>query len=260
MRLFKKQPRRRGPGKSPEAKAKEQKAKVDEFLDRTYLKYLREHPNFAEQVSMSRFDLGGSEEGGYPEPPDFIEKVKEVKSAMDLIKGEFGGKEETGGFMGLLKDILQSDKDGELAKAMAGAISSISQGFKAQVPQPKPQRIEEKPAPKLEQPKQPTQEQKQNEVVAYIEQLIAKSPKEAALEIYEAKNSPEDLRSLAYFYAINNPFDELVVMMTDVVPAFLAETIDKIDKKWLAALYDELNILKNKENEGKTGADEGKEV
>jgi len=257
MKFFKKKIHKRGVGKSPETKSKEQQAKVDEFLSKTYLKYLREHPTFAEQIAREKFGLTEPEgyegyEGGGAESPDFLEKVREVKNAMDLIKGEFGGEEKTSGVVGFFKDFIQSDKEGNIAKSIAGVISKVTQGLENQ-----PSQLE--PAPK--QIEQPTQ---QETLYSLAERLLSREPKEAAAEIYQFRNQKTEIRGILFKAMTENEFDYLVSMLPVVsaIPeyAFLQPLTAKLDEKWLAATYDEVNALKKQENAGKSSLNEGKPV
>jgi len=242
---FRKSTRRRGTGKSPEQKAREQKAKVDEFLDRSYLRYLREHPNFTEQIVMSRFDLSVGEEGTYTGggSDDFLTRVKEVKAAADLIKGEFGEQKESG-FLGLIKDLIKSDESGDIAKAIANVIGSLSQGIKPPVKQLTTREEVKKELPSPE-------EQEKINLQNDIEYLLSLTPKEAATIIYREKDNPQSFAPLVYEYVTNNKFDDLMTKIEGLIPPMFAATMAKTDKKWLAACFDEINNLKKQENKGK---------
>lgn len=256
-----KKTRRKGVSKSPEAREKEQKAKVSLYLNKTWLKYLKEHPAFAQQIAREQF---GFQEMEYPEgaPDNFLEKVKEVKSAMDLIKDTFSeGEDKGGGLIGILKEVVAKDEEGALAKSLAGFIARLTQGGVPQlregevVAEPKPRQLK-----KLEDKSSVDEQQKG--LTALIERLLSMEPADVAQELYQNRGQPGNVLSIAYQTIVENDFDSLVGMLSTVtsIPEyeFLQPIVDKLDQKWLALVFDEVNTLNTSETKAKPGKTKGK--
>jgi len=248
----------RGKGRSPEQKAKEETARTDAFLARTWRKYLESHPTFARQIAMDKYGMSSSAEyegGDSREPSSLSDKVKETKSFMSLVQSEFGGGSKESGLVGILKDFVKSDTEGNLARSLAGVITRITQ----QGEQLQPPRIEFSQPPRLEPPRigqsnvisKPTLEHQQELILNLVNRLKPMEPQLVAHEIYQEKDKPGTILSKIYQGITENEFEGLVALVPLVVATpeyqFLAPSWASIDQKWLAAVYDEVVTLKNTE-------------
>jgi hypothetical protein len=246
----------RGPSKSAQQKLKEAEAATDLKLHGYFDTYLRDHPTVAQEIAMKKFglDFGGGEREEYPfsNQPDVMEMISQYKAMKEAFADEFGG-DKAGGLTGLLKDFLHSDKDGALAQALAGLLTGMAQGIQNRPqlpPGPKPQ-----PEP---QPETTEEEIKQTSVVQYIQHLTSMKPEDAAQEIASNREVPEDLRSIVFNYATSVPFNDLMAQLQEVCPPYLVSVLNRIPKTWLAAVYDELNNIKQAEEGGKSKEKRGK--
>lgn len=252
----------RGKSKSPEVKAREAQSKIDEFLARSYLKFLQSHPQYTEVMArqkMEAFDqmVPGMETIGTDrdtEGTDFVEKIKEVKSAMELMRTEFGASNDRSGLTGLLKDILASDREGALAGSIANLVSALSGGVRRQqhyeeLPFPEPE-----PEKQIQQPKQePTeQETAQTALYEFVEGALRMNPSEVADYIWSNQDS-DNLGGVAFQYWMESgkDIDVIVETLPTLIPPeyeFLRPLLPKIDRKWLALIADRLNVLETQAN------------
>lgn len=118
-RIFK-QRRMRGKSKSPEAKFKEKKARVDAFLLDSWLKQLRNDPSLAQRIAEQKYGveaiLGEPGDGEYEGQPDLLEVLRQAREAKELLRDEMGeGKGST------LRDIA------EILKALPQFLQSLGQ-------------------------------------------------------------------------------------------------------------------------------------
>jgi hypothetical protein len=177
-----------------------------------------------------------------------MQRIEEFKEMRDAFVGEFG---QSHGLMGLFDKIIESDHEGAIAQSLGKLFGGIAQGI-----QSPPSIQPPKPEPKLPPgpPQKTEEEQKQESVSRYLNKLLKMSPEEAAMEIYSNRgDDPRDFRALAVEYAVDMPFDELMSLLNEHCPPFLMPILNKADKKWLAALKDELTILKSAETEVNEG-------
>ncbi len=226
-------------------------------LHKYWADYLDSHPAYAAEIAKQRFGVKFEETPEYPAgaegSPDIMDRIQEYREIRDAFQEEFGGK--SGGFTGLIKDFLHSDKEGELARAFAGLIGAMTQGIqKSQLPPAETvRRIE------TTRTEESTEEEKQQlSISQYLQRVIAMKPEEAALELTSNLENPEDFRSILFGYAVSMPFNELMDMLAQSCPPFLTPILNRVDKKWLAALYDELNLIKNKKEQVEPQVDETK--
>jgi len=243
MRWFKRK-KQRGASKSPLTKAKEQQAKLDTHLMKIYLDDLRANPTFAREIAREKYGLSTGSEGDYTgEPqPDILDTIRKANEARDLIRGE-DNTSKGNTLMAVAKIMEQLPKAAEL-------LSKLQQ---AQQPQPT-QRIVREEQPQITRPEPEQIEEpktKEEKLTFFAEQLMAMTPTEAAVSIYQFKDEADDIRSMIYSYVTENDFDSIV----DSIPLitshpgneFLVPLAGKLDKKWMALVYDELNTLRKKE-------------
>lgn len=249
--------RKRGQYRSAAQRAKEEQSNIDFMMLQAWKEDLREHPEYLRQVTRQKFGMTdmGEGESRYQEP-DFIDKMHEVadaKSGFDSIFG--GGSKPGGGFMGMLSDIIKQDKDGDIGKAVAGLITLVTgkvaqPGQQSQITRVEPEQIAQPQPEQLAEPQPKTKEEK---MVAFITQLMDMSPEEAALNIYQHKDNPKDIRYMIYTYATENDFDSIVESIPEITTnpgnEFLVPLAGKLDRKWMALVYDELNTLRRKDEE-----------
>jgi hypothetical protein len=119
--------RYRGKSKSPEAKLREQRAKVDSLVMAEWLKMLKRDPDLLARIAEQRH---GSEaivaygDGDYSGEPDLLSVLRQAREAKDLIRDELGeGKGST------IRDIA------EVLKALPGVLQSLGQFNPAQLRQ-----------------------------------------------------------------------------------------------------------------------------
>lgn len=245
--LFRKKKTRRGAGKSPEAKAREEQAKTEAHLARMWRRYLEGHPNFAMELAKAKYGITTGEEMGGMEEPDFLEQIELVKKAKTSMDSIFGSGQNKGqGWLSQLPDIMR-------------AMPELVEGLKKMAPMMAPDRqIEEGSPPRVKQalkePEKATQlDAQQQSIVDYAELLMALAPKEAALDIYENKLEDEaDIRNRVWLAVTQNDYDSLVAMLK-LIPSmpkyqFLLPTLAKLDQTWFATVYDDIHILKQQED------------
>lgn len=229
---------KRGAAKSASTKVKEEQAKMDAFLVKTYLDDLKAHPEYARQVAREKFGMSEHYEGGEGiESPDLLEVLKTANEAKKLLKGELGTEEGS-----WLKTIGTS-----FAEAFAPVVSQMIAGKLApgENLELATRETPQLPEPKKRQPRDKVKEQ-QAAIKQYVESLFTKEPEEIALELYQNKDKEGDLRSILWQYT-QNDFDTLLELLDKVstIPnyEFLKPIIDKLDKKKLALVYDEVQLL-----------------
>lgn len=239
MKWFKRR-KYRGVSKSPLAKAKEQQAKLDTHLMKVYLDDLKANPTFAREIAREKYGLSsplmGEEE--YSDRSDGFENYRKIRKE---IKEEAESEKPSSS---TLETLANSEAGVALVKMLGGILKQqqqtqqISRQEQPQITQPEPE--------KLAQPKSP-----QEELVASVEQLMSMTPQEAAVNIYHFKDDSKDYRSMVYSYATENDFDSIVeaIPMITTHPGneFLVPLAGKLDRKWMALVYDELNTLRKKE-------------
>lgn len=230
-----------------EAKTKvgEQKFKIDEMLYRAWYQDLQDHPEYRRELARQKFGLGdtGEELGGYTEP-SFVEQLKGVREAKESLDDIFGGQEQKGsGVMGLLSDVVKQDRDGQLSGALAGLIGIITEKMKQGQPLPSPQ-----PQLAQPQPEQPTQEE---QITTAVRELLALSPEQAALQIYNGRETEGSIACLAWNSLIGVSVDDVLNLLPALndlpqyqyLMPFAHELMTKPRKQWLALLVDECNRL-----------------
>lgn len=236
---------KRGAAKSATTKVKEEQARMDAFLVKTYLDDLKTHPEYARQVAREKFGMTERYEGGESiESPDLLEVLKTANEAKKLLKGELGTEE--GSWM---KTIGQS-----FAEAFAPVVSQMIAGKLAP---PENLELPSGEAPQLAEArkKKPKVEEQQEAIKLFVESLFAKEPEQIAMELYENKDKEGDMRSFLWQYA-QSDFDSLLEMLNKVPTVanyeFLKPVIDGLDKKKLALVYDEVQTLIRLEEEANT--------
>lgn len=243
--MFGKKPKKRGPYRSAEVRAKETQARMNEHLARVYLEDLKAHPEYARQVAREKFGMPemrfGEDSGGGV--PDLITQVREMREIRQEMAEEFGSGEESLGKT-LVKGLLP------LLPQLAASLK----GQPIQIEQPEQ-------APQIEARKPSSVEEQQAALLSYIERMLAAEPEEVAAEIYQFRDQPQDIRGIMWRYACEYEFEDLLEMI-DAVPKqenyrFLAPLLAGLSKperkKWLALVYDSLNKLKTAETPSETG-------
>lgn len=240
MRWFKR--RRRGVSKSPLTKAKEQQAKLDTHLMKIYLDDLRANPTYAREIAREKYGLSEPVGDYMGEPsPDILDTIRKANEARDLIRGE--DNTSKGNTLLAVAEIMKQLPE---AAKLLSALQQAPPEQTVRIERHEPEQIAE-PQPKSEPPS------KEEKIISFAEQLMAMSPQEAAMSIYQHKGNPEDIRSMIYSYVTESDFDSLLdsIPMITTHPGneFLVPLAGKLDKKWMALVYDELNTLRKKEEQ-----------
>ena len=211
------------------------KQRAEELLEKAWLKDLTEHPEFAREIARQKYGVfGGESEGQYvgEPPPDLLDVLKQAKEAKELLRDEVAGEKQ--GWISIIPDVM---------KALPDAIRGLKE-LQGAIPLP------EKPPPKrIEQP--PTREQ---QLISFAEQFTSLKPEEAALELYQNKDTEDDVRAILWQTALNSTADDLFAMlpMLESMPdyqflrPFAQKLTTKRGKQWVALVLDECNRL----NEG----------
>lgn len=250
--------------RSPIQKAKEQQGKLDAHLAAVYLDDLKAHPEYARMVAREKFGMpeipSHTDDGNFEVPTDLMDVLRQAKEAKNLLRDELG--EEKGG---LFRDLLRA------LPAIPATLQSL-QGVMPQMQQMQPmsQLQMEAPTPRLQQPQpqqptqpQPTQpqqpqpdgkpsvEEQQQGLINFANRLLSMEPATVAKEIYDHRDEEGNVMAIAWQNLDGQDFDSIVEMlpMISAIPGydFLQPVLDKIDKKWLALVFDELMTLKDQE-------------
>jgi len=118
----------RGKAKSPEAKFKEKKARVDAYVMDTWLKMLRQDPELVKRIAEQRHGAEvamayGRQDGEYnSESPDLLEVLRQAREAKELLKDELGESKGSA-----IKDIA------EIVKCLPSVLQTLGQINPAQI-------------------------------------------------------------------------------------------------------------------------------
>lgn len=240
--------RKRGAYRSSKQKAQEEQSNIDFMMLQAWKEDLREHPQYLRQITRQKFGMTdmGEGEANYEEP-DFISKIHEVKdakSSLDSVFGSSGGV--TGGLMGMLNNIIAQDKDGDVAKAVAGLINLISgkvgqpqvvREEHIEIQQPEPQQIAEPPT-------------ERERMITFAEEFLALQPEQAASHLYQRRETEGSIEQFLWNSIIGLSVDNVLEMVpilensaySYLVP--LAQSLSKPSRKqWLGLVLDECSRL-----------------
>lgn len=246
--------KRRGPAKNPAVRAKDQEAKLNEFLARMYLKDLREHPSYARQIARERFSRPESIEG-YPspgndhmveaEPPDILEVLRQAKEAKSLIRDEL--KEGKSGVWSGVAELMRSFPEFVTGlKGLGVQIGPPQASTRWQIEQPPP--APPAPAVQEEVPQAPTREES---ILMFADKILGMEPGEVALELFENRDTDGDIRAVLYRLLTSMDYDTLVSLLpaveSDPNYLFLAPVVAKMDLGWLALVKDEIDRLSSEQ-------------
>jgi len=236
--------RKRGQYRSAKQRASEEQSTIDLMMLQAWKDDLRLHPEYLRQITRQKFGMSDVGEGevGY-EQPDFLSKIHEVKDAKSSLDSIFGGSSTgiTGGLMGMLNSIIQQDKDGDIAKAVAGLINLVSGKVgqpveHIQITRPEPQQIAE-----------PTEKER---ITKFAEQFLALQPEQAALHLYQRREAEGTIEQFLWNSIIGLSVDDVLAMVpalqnssySYLVP--LAQSLSKPSRRqWLGLVIDECNRL-----------------
>lgn len=247
MKWFKR--KRQRVSKSPQAKAKEQEAKLNTHLMKVYLDDLKSHPEYAREIAREKFGLSPEPVG--EEYTGDLASLAEQLEEHNRVENQLSRRGNKGS-SGTLDKLINSEMGKTIGEGIIKMVipqmqkmqeQQIAQPEQPQIAQPEPEQLAE-PEP------EPTKEEK---MVSFITQLMVMSPTEAAMSIYQFKDNPKDIRSMIYSYVTETDFDSLVdsIPMIASHPGneFLEPLAGRLDKKWMALVYDELNTLRKKDEE-----------
>lgn len=251
----------RGHYKTAKVKAEEQQAKTSEYLAKLYLKFLKEHPEYATQIAKERFALPESDsqdESDVRESPDLLSVLRQAKEAKELIRDEIGQPQRESTLAGIAAILREVPK----------LIGILPQGGA---------QVETRKAPQLSQPLQPPLEQleaksPQQTLIDFAQRFLSLEPAQAAAELYQHCTENGDIRSTLWRTITENGeigVDDLVNMLPMLenypqygfLKPFTEQLTTSEGKLWLALLIDEtkkLNQPEMSESVSKTGENEAK--
>lgn len=250
--------RQRGHYRSAKQKAQEEQSSIDFMMLQAWKEDLRQHPQYLRELTRQKFGMSdmGEGEASYEEP-DFLSKVHEVADAKTSLEGIFGSSGGVaGGFMGMLNSIIQQDKDGEVAKAVAGFINLITGkvGQPGQPPQITRVEREQIAQPQPEQLAEPPTEKER--MTGLAEGLLALQPEQVALYLYKRRETEGTVELFLWNSIIGLSVDDVLAMVpaledssySYLVP--LAQSLSKPSRRqWLGLVLDECNRLGSGEKE-----------
>jgi hypothetical protein len=245
--------KRRGKYKSktPESKAKEAQAKTDLYLSTIYLQYLREHPEFAQEIAKQKFGVSfPTEEYEGEGPPDLLEEVKRVQRLKQLLK-EDTSESKGGGILGNIANIVQALPSTLQAVAQLQG-RGMSQAQTMQIPQPQQTLL-----PEQQVKSEPQLTADQQALYDFVSELLDKPAEEVAVELHEGRQEKGTLRALLYEALAQGTVDEVMSLepVLNSMPnyTFLSPLVRRLKtpqgRQWLALLIDQVKKLHSLENQ-----------
>jgi len=250
--------RKRGTYRSAKQKAQEEQSTIDLLMLQSWKDDLRQHPEYLRQVARQKFGMSDMGEGETYEEPDFLSKVHEVADAKTSLEGIFGSGGTAGGFMGMLSDIIKQDRDGEVAKAVAGLLNLITGKVGQPQQQPQPQITRHEPEQITAPEPEPATEK--DRITKFAEHFLTLQPEQAALHLYQGRETEGTVEQFLWNSIIGLSVDDVLAMASALddssysylIP--LAKSLSRPSRRqWLGLVLDECNRLGSGEIELKEG-------
>ena len=230
------------------------KQKAEELIAKSWLKYLKDHPQFAQEVAREKYGLLPSELIGDIDRSD--DSGLEIYRKWRKMVREEAEEERPSG--GTLQALANSEAGVALVKMLGGILQQMPQ---QQIAQPEQSQITRREPEQIAAPEpEPEPKSQQDTMRTFANRFLELEPEAAAAELYEYKDKTGDVRQVLWSYLSENGVDEVIEMIPEVITipdyAFLASFAEKLStnkgRRWLSLVIDAVNKLKDVESTGET--------